>query len=259
MNIWAVGDIHGYLSLLDLLLKKLVEEHGLNLKKDKLIFLGDYIDRGPDSPGVHKRVMELDKNPNVVCLLGNHDDFMLDANHTGVSSLWTHPCNGGSKTLRQYGLLYKVDHYTYHSMPEQLPQSVIDWTRSLPLFHKEHGFFFSHACILRRSDEPYGRDDYLWSRPRICAGGKEGDSCKNFGTEEDGTKIVGVCGHTKAKEPRFYDNYWFLDSGCGALPDGKLTAIECRSQMVVQADPKELENWDHNLDQLKDLWKNSSI
>ena len=73
MRTLAIGDIHGFSGALETLLGV------LNPDKDQLIFLGDYIDRGPDSRGVLERLIELSQNPNHVFLRGNHDDWMLRA------------------------------------------------------------------------------------------------------------------------------------------------------------------------------------
>ena len=71
--LYAIGDIHGELEKLDELLALLTIEPG-----DKLIFLGDYIDRGPDSPGVIERLIELRERHDCVFLLGNHESMFLD-------------------------------------------------------------------------------------------------------------------------------------------------------------------------------------
>ena len=67
MRILAIGDIHGYLAALDALLAAVDPK-----PDDSLIFLGDYVDRGPSSKGVLDRVIELEKKRRVVCVRGNH-------------------------------------------------------------------------------------------------------------------------------------------------------------------------------------------
>ena len=71
-NYWFIGDIHGEISLLEKLLSAI-------LKHDprEIIFVGDYIDRGPHSRKVVERIMELEVP--VVCLMGNHELMMLNA------------------------------------------------------------------------------------------------------------------------------------------------------------------------------------
>ena len=70
----AIGDIHGCLTALDTLLGFVQPT-----PSDQLIFLGDYVDRGPDSKGVLDRLIELQRTGRVVCLRGNHEIMMLGA------------------------------------------------------------------------------------------------------------------------------------------------------------------------------------
>src|SRR5437588_408890 len=71
-RVLAIGDIHGCLTALDTLLGFVRPG-----PDDQLVFLGDYIDRGPDSKGILDRLVELRKSGTVVCLRGNHEIMML--------------------------------------------------------------------------------------------------------------------------------------------------------------------------------------
>ncbi|MCI0671411.1 MAG: serine/threonine protein phosphatase [Myxococcaceae bacterium] len=71
--LYAIGDIHGELGKLDALLERLPLEAG-----DRLVFLGDYVDRGPDSRGVVDRLLQVEKRFPCVFLLGNHESMFLD-------------------------------------------------------------------------------------------------------------------------------------------------------------------------------------
>jgi predicted MPP superfamily phosphohydrolase len=109
MAIYAIGDIHGQLSTLIRLINK------LDIKsEDHIIFLGDYIDRGPDSMGVIKYITELKSKCNVTTLIGNHELLMMDSlelietavnkkpmpkNKTSHLSIWLN--NGGDKTIQE--------------------------------------------------------------------------------------------------------------------------------------------------------------
>ena len=99
--LYAVGDIHGELEKLDELLARLPLR-----SEDRLLFLGDYIDRGPDSRGVVARLIDLSKTYPCVFLLGNHESMFLDflgwsdeAYFGGDAFLM----NGGDRTLDSYG------------------------------------------------------------------------------------------------------------------------------------------------------------
>jgi serine/threonine protein phosphatase 1 len=100
-RIFCVGDIHGCPNTLeDLLTKKI----GL-LKTDKIVFLGDYIDRGPDSKGVVDLIMDLyKKDYDVTCLLGNHEEMFIESdNDDEIFAFWVKRC-GGLKTLTSFNV-----------------------------------------------------------------------------------------------------------------------------------------------------------
>jgi len=78
---FVIGDLHGSLDLLEHMLERIDDAIGtLGLSDPKLVFVGDYIDRGPSSAGVLRRLHELSTEfpNNVTCLLGNHEQMMLD-------------------------------------------------------------------------------------------------------------------------------------------------------------------------------------
>ncbi|UCF56884.1 MAG: serine/threonine protein phosphatase, partial [Deltaproteobacteria bacterium] len=94
---FIVGDIHGCLDVL----KRLMDKIHWRPDEDRLIFLGDYIDRGADSRGVVDYVMEISKESSLVqCLLGNHENILLDFLSTGDPRLLL--INGGITTLESY-------------------------------------------------------------------------------------------------------------------------------------------------------------
>jgi serine/threonine protein phosphatase 1 len=96
MRTLAIGDIHGCLRALDGVLELVRPE-----ADDLIVFLGDYVDRGPDSRGVLERLMELARRCRCVFLRGNHDQMMLDARCDPVAlSTWL-PF-GGRQTLESY-------------------------------------------------------------------------------------------------------------------------------------------------------------
>ena len=101
MRIICIGDIHGCSGALSTLLTT-----SLNLKKsDKLLFLGDYIDRGPDSKGVIDIILNLtENNYDVTCLLGNHDEMFMEGEQDDDIFLhWFRNC-GGFETLVSFGV-----------------------------------------------------------------------------------------------------------------------------------------------------------
>ncbi len=92
MNIFVIGDIHGYLESLDALIDF------APLQEAKLmVFLGDYVDKGPDSRGVLDRLMEIRDSRHAIFLRGNHDQMLIDAHRdpTKISHLGD-ACGSGS-------------------------------------------------------------------------------------------------------------------------------------------------------------------
>ncbi len=162
---YAIGDIHGCLT-------KLIELIGLcradaGNRPAKFIFLGDYIDRGPDSRGVVEFLMSLqeDRPDDVICLMGNHEDMLLPAlDAPDWEENWLR--TGGIQTLQSYGV----------EKGASIPQDHVDWIRHLPKFHDDGQRFFVHAGV--HPDRPLnGQDehDLLWIREPFLS------STKDFG------------------------------------------------------------------------------
>src|SRR5262245_1211953 len=97
MRTIAIGDIHGCSTLLNRLLEAIQPA-----SDDTLIFLGDYVDRGPDSRGVLDRLLQLKESRQCVFLGGNHELMMMRARESrGEMKTWLQ--YGGAQTLGSYG------------------------------------------------------------------------------------------------------------------------------------------------------------
>ncbi|WP_247567536.1 metallophosphoesterase family protein [Bradyrhizobium sp. 151] len=149
---YAIGDVHGCLDQLQRLVELCEQDAGEG--QSKLVFLGDYIDRGPDSRGVIEFLMDLQKwSPDeIICLRGNHEDLLLAALE-GQDAEQSWLLNGGYATLRSYGAACATD----------IPMPHIAWLRSLPLFHDDRKRFFVHAGV--HPDRPLDQQrtrDLLW-------------------------------------------------------------------------------------------------
>ena len=97
---FCIGDIHGCSNTLDNLLCKKIKL----LKSDSLIFIGDYIDRGPDSKGVIDIILNLQKKYDVTCLLGNHEDLYMESETDDELFIhWFKYC-GGFQTLKSFNV-----------------------------------------------------------------------------------------------------------------------------------------------------------
>jgi serine/threonine protein phosphatase 1 len=152
---YALSDIHGCLDKLEQLVGLCRAD-----AKDataKFVFLGDYIDRGPDTRRVLEFVIALQaEHPDrVICLCGNHEDLALAAiDDPGQTDLWV-VRNGGDKALRSYGV----------TSPAELPADHVAWMRGLPTHHDDGRRFFVHAGIdPARPLDQQDRHDMLWIR-----------------------------------------------------------------------------------------------
>ena len=151
---WIIGDIHGCSFELAELLRRLP-------KHDPLVFLGDYVDRGPDSSGVIARLLR--ETERSVFLMGNHEDMLLEhmrSDRTGIWNPWLHPANGGAATLRSYGL-------DQSAFLADLPAEHRRFLDSLQLYHEGDSFIAVHAGIrvagfVKLADQE--REDLLWIR-----------------------------------------------------------------------------------------------
>ncbi|HKL17824.1 MAG TPA: metallophosphoesterase family protein, partial [Halalkalibaculum sp.] len=98
-NYVAIGDVHGCLNSLQALAEKLEK-----YSDRQFVFLGDYIDRGPDSKGVVDFLLEYREKQDCIFLRGNHEQMLLDAYHNDDLDLWL--MNGGRSKLVSYGSKY---------------------------------------------------------------------------------------------------------------------------------------------------------
>jgi len=170
-KIYAIGDIHGELDSLKDALKKINRDGGSDAR---VVFLGDYVDRGPNSRGVIEFLINsVEAGKNWTCLLGNHDQmfstFMEDCDAQMTADFhWLDDRLGGKKTLASYGINVDDIDLRQHVQIKAIttvPQEHIDWLDSLPHSHQENGLFFAHAGI--RPGVPLEQqhaDDLLWIR-----------------------------------------------------------------------------------------------
>ena len=171
MATYVIGDIHGRPKLLD----QLINNVPWDLERDKIVFLGDLVDRGPDAPGVIERVMELARaNPNVVVLRGNHEQMMLDCLDYGDLQ-WLIPENGGLATLEGYGFdLSKLQDVSDIRIPEEH----IEFIRGLPFYHEDEQAIYVHAGLVPGEHPSETDPDVLvWARDFDFYRGYEGKLC----------------------------------------------------------------------------------
>jgi serine/threonine protein phosphatase 1 len=145
----VIGDIHGC--------KKTLEALILELKlttDDLLIFLGDYVDRGPDSAGVIRFLMQLSQTYNCVFLRGNHEQMMLDSlQDAQMMQSWLK--YGGAETLMSFHVesVYEV------------PADIIEWLEHLPYYFVTHQAIYVHAGVNPTNINPLeDKEAMLWIR-----------------------------------------------------------------------------------------------
>lgn len=133
---YAIGDIHGSLDKLKSLIAA-CRQHA-DGREMGLVFLGDYIDRGPESAGVVRFVLSLQSEmpERVIALKGNHEAWAL-AILDGMMPVRSWLLNGGAATLQSYGASDVGD----------LPRAHLDWMRSLRLTYDDGRRFFVHAGV----------------------------------------------------------------------------------------------------------------
>ena len=168
MRTFIVGDVHGRRAQLAALLEALPRES----VSEKLVFLGDLIDRGADAPGVVSDVMELQRGDpeRVVVLRGNHEQMMLDFLDED-SRLWLSPVTGGEQTFQQYTLSHlRVEtdedfENARRKLEECVPSEHIEFFRQMPLYHEDDYALYVHAGLDHgkhpRDTEPH---QLLWTR-----------------------------------------------------------------------------------------------
>jgi serine/threonine protein phosphatase 1 len=162
---YAIGDIHGRLDLLEKAIA-LIDEHAAGRAR-RLVFLGDYVDRGPASRQVVERLIALARDEDAICLKGNHEVLMLAAlaGWGGAQmGLWFD--NGGEATLASYGFAAEQK-----SRPI-LPKDHLAWISRLPLFVVDPHRIYVHAGLrpgvpLRAQKEA----SLLWIREAFLAAG----------------------------------------------------------------------------------------
>ena len=210
-DIYAIGDIHGHLDLLERLLEKLQPD----LERDRLVFMGDYIDRGPRSKGVVDyvwRLQHLAPPEQVICLKGNHEAMFLNFLQGRDIELFLF--NGGLATLRDY----------WGANWEELEELVLPldhqkFFQELRLYYETPDYLFVHGGV--RPGVPLaeqGEDDLLWIR---------GDFITSM--EDFGKKVI--FGHTPFRQPLLMPNKIGIDTG--AAYGNRLTCLKLPAEEFI--------------------------
>lgn len=217
-RIYAIGDIHGRFDLLEQIMVR-IGEHSAGLKPGaslNIIFLGDLIDRGPDSLKVLEYLFQLQRRAKgVVVLQGNHEEVFIKAIDGDLQVLRNWLSYGGAQMLESLGLRVPALDDDLEQCLDDLRRAVspalVSWVRRLPLSAQSGDYFFCHAGI--RPGVPLKRqvrDDLLWIRD-------------DFLETEANLGAVVVHGHTIRPEVDMRHNRIGIDTG--AYLHGVLTAL----------------------------------
>lgn len=209
-KIFAIGDIHGSFDQLQDLMQKIP----IDFATDTLVFIGDYIDRGPGSVEVVDYLLDLKKRvPDVIFLKGNHED-MLEKYLDGTDR-FTYLLNGGQNTLDCYlSRTHRADNYP-------IPAEHLEFFRSLRLYYETEAYIFVHAGL--RPKVPLASqesEDLLWIRDKFIY------SKYDFG------KPV-VFGHTPLEKPLVEPNKIGIDTG--AVYGNALTCVQLPDMVFMTA------------------------
>ncbi len=210
-QIFVVGDIHGCHILLTQIQKKILNKLNNTNGKKLLIYLGDYIDRGPKIKETIQALLDFQPNNfQQIFLLGNHEQMMLDFINNVPDSLSLWILNGGQETLSSYGIKWrsffnnkiKSNKFIRDELVDNIPKEHLQFFNNLVLSYQWCEYFFVHAGI--DPDVPLDKQDkntLIWQRGRKFL--------VNINTFE---KIV-VHGHTPKPEIENLTNRINLDTG----------------------------------------------
>jgi serine/threonine protein phosphatase 1 len=196
-KIFAIGDIHGCLWSLEKLLNILP----VNWGKDLVIFLGDYIDRGPNPKGVIEKVLELKElyGDKIIPLKGNHE-WMFE------------------RFLKSY----------YKDGELKIPEEHLNFLKELKLYYETEDYIFVHAGLRPgKKLEEQNEEDLLWIRESF------------YFSEYKFPKTI-VFGHTPFPVPLILNDRIGIDTGCVyggkltaiELPSKKIYQIDCGGEII---------------------------
>lgn len=200
-RIFAIGDIHGcfdkLIALMDII--------DVDLKKDTLVFIGDYIDRGTQSKEVVDYLIDLSRQAGkVVFLKGNHE-LMLEQYLAGTNKLGF-LANGGLATLDSYLNGGSSD------ATNPIPTTHLDFFGDLSIYYETDQYIFVHAGLKPNVPlEEQNEWDMLWIREEFI-----------YSDFDFGKRVI--FGHTPFQEPIVFDNKIGIDTG--AVYGNKLTCVE---------------------------------
>lgn len=213
MRTLAIGDIHGCSTALKTLVSAVNPTEA-----DQLIFLGDYVNRGPDSRGVIQFLIDLAARRRCVFLRGNHEVMTLQGRDERTkATVWNF--TGGGDALRSYGFDGRGDWW------ELIPKTHWDFLDATRRYFETDRHIFVHACLDPQLDLAEQSDsDIFWERF---------DAIR---PHKSGKKII--VGHTPTRDGEISDIGYAACVDTGAVMGRWLTALDVESGRFWQANQK---------------------
>lgn len=229
-RVMAIGDVHGMYEKLI----KLMDKIRFNPDEDMLIFLGDYIDRGPDPGRCLQYIFALQQQyPDVVvCLMGNHEVMMSSYfmqkrgsyNNLIVDYAGSWLDNGGLETLKQLD-----------EMDADTKEELLQWVMNLPVKYQYQDYFFCHAGV--DPDVPLAVQnefDMLWRRQQWWEQYKGEETLVVGHTPVQ--KVMKLTGkERRTPKPLFLANHVIMCDTGAYMSGGKLSCVDVLAGKVWQA------------------------
>ncbi|MDO5769288.1 MAG: metallophosphoesterase family protein [Psychrobacter sp.] len=203
-RLFAIGDIHGCLSPLNALIDAIEPT-----KDDTIIFLGDMVDRGPDTKGVLDRIMALETTCKVIAIAGNHEEMMIGSvTELEYAKSWLR--FGGAQALASFGLPDTPDSV------KDIPFKYIYWLKNLARCIIMDDFIFCHGA----------------ANPKVPIEKQNTELRWRFLNKEDSRHISGktiICGHSEQRNGEVWQQDGLICIDTYAYGGGKLTALQILS------------------------------
>ncbi|HNY64352.1 MAG TPA: metallophosphoesterase family protein [Deltaproteobacteria bacterium] len=210
---FAIGDIHGCLDLLEDLISRI--DPGSD---EKVVFLGDYIDRGFKPFETVEYLISLTKRFSCVFLRGNHEQMFIDFLEYGTNrSVFF--ANGGMRTVQSY--LGHEPFVSHTQVAHAMPESHRNFYADMQWFHEDERYVYVHAGL--RPGVPIAeqdRQDFIWIRDE-------------FIFSPTGIEKKVIFGHTPFARPLVKSDKIGIDTG--AVYGGALTAVELPGEVFIQS------------------------
>jgi len=220
IRVYAIGDVHGCLDPLRRLLDAIANDLSSFEGRSRLVFLGDLVDRGPQSAGVVDRLLK-GGFPTDFCdfIMGNHEEVMLDCYDGATGSLDAWLQFGGVETLESYGLgrddIFGAPADVSAAMRRVIPTAHIRFLKAFDDYVRIGDYVFAHAGIRPGVPlEEQSSRDLRWIR-------------RGFLDDTGDHGCVVVHGHTIVPEVQLLSNRIGVDTGC--FHTGRLSAVVLES------------------------------